>query len=156
MVKVLGRLTFVVIVTLLVPAYGFAQDEDTTPARLEDGAGRQIGRAEIESWPGLFGLQFRLFLDGGTKLRILYADESARRDAPAKFTFREFKVDPRNPKARDEATGTGIATIEPNQLDRDGNVASFSGSMQLTEKRVGEDRYVPTSEPVQRFKIVLQ
>lgn len=154
MLMIVGRLAFAAVLPLLASTYAFAQDE-ATPARLEDGAGKQIGRAEITTSSSRYGLSFRLWLDNGAKLRILYPTDEARRDAPAKFTFREFKVDPRNPKTRGDEIGSGVATVEVAKLSGDGNTESFSGSMQLTTKAVG-DNDVPVNEPAQRFKIVLQ
>jgi hypothetical protein len=155
MSTILGRITIAAGLVLFLTGPALAQDEEATPARLEDGSGRNIGRAEILESPHDYGLYFKLFLDNGSRLRIVRPAEGARRDAPAQFTFLEYRVDPRNPKARGEEIGSGVATIDPHQLGRDGFVTSFSGSMRLTSKAAG-DNDVPVSEASQRFKIVLQ
>lgn len=157
MFRFAGRFVFAAAFLLLVPSYGFAQgdDDDATPARLEDGSGRPIGRAVIGTSPSMYGLYFKLWLDDGTKLRILHPTEEARRDRPAKFTFRDYKVARANATESGDELGSGVATIEPGKLTRDGDTESFSGSMQLTAKLVG-DNEVPVSEPAQRFQIVIR
>ena len=152
------RLILSVTLMLFVPGIAFAQDDDeATPAKLVDASGRSIGRAAILDSHQMYGLYFKLWLDNGTRMRVLHPEDDARRDRPAKFTFRDYKVDPRDPntiKFADEL-GSGIATLEPNRLRRDGDVESFSGSMQLTAKTVG-DNEVPVTEPPQRFTIVVK
>jgi hypothetical protein len=155
MLMLCRRLILAAALTLAIPGYGLAQDDDATPARLEDGSGRSLGRAAILTSPQMYGLYFKLWLDNGSRLRILRPTAEARRDAPAKFTFLEYRVDPREPNARGDEIGSGVAMLEPNKLTRDGSAASFSGTMQLTKKTVGDDE-VPVTEPAQRFTIVLQ
>lgn len=155
MLTLLGRVAIALTCLLTVVPAAAAQDDDIVRATLEDGTGRQIGRAEIHESPHNYGVYFRLMLDGGTKLRVLRPDEGARRNAPAPFSFLEYRVDPQNPGASNEVIGRGTATVDPSVNDRNGVVASFSGSMQLTSRFAG-DNEVPVTEPRLRFKLVIQ
>lgn len=139
----------------VVPAFS-QDDDDTIAARVLDGDNRQVGKAELILDTGdvktNFGYYIKMWLDGGSRLRII-KPQSGSRSSTINCTFREYKVDPKNPKddSRWDETGSGTASL---QMPPTGDVQKITGSMVMTKKVAGDDE-VAVNEKPQKFLIVI-
>ena len=128
-----------------------AQDDDVElVGKVVDAGNRQIGKAELIQSSGvevriMFGYNIKLWLDGGSKLRIV-RPLSGSRSTTITCSFREYKVDPKNPKdsSKWNETGSGTATL---QMTASGEVQKITTTMTLTHRVVGEDEVAVTEKP---------
>src|SRR2546425_895167 len=113
----LGETAIAAFLVSVIAVYAFAQaDDDIVPGKVFDSGNRQIGRAELILDTGdvktNFGYNIKLWLDGGLRLAII-RPQSGSRSSTINCSFREYKVDPKNPKdsSRWNETGSGTATL---------------------------------------------
>jgi hypothetical protein len=134
----------------------FSQDDDTIGAKVLDAGNRPAGKAELILDTGdvktNFGYTIKMWLDGGSRLRIV-RPQSGSRSSTIECSFREYKVDPKDPKNSSswDETGSGTASLK---MPASGDVQKIDASMTLTKKAVGDDE-VAVNEKPQRFVIVL-
>lgn len=147
------RIIVIAILLVVFTATAFAQDDDITTAKVVNTNRQEIGKAEIITASNDFGFYVKMWLNGG-KLRIIKPN-SGSRNTMLNCSFREYKVNPNNPKDQDgwEEIGSGIATLQT-PVDSNGNVSKMTGSMTLTEKVVN-DKEIKVSENAQKFEIIL-
>lgn len=133
--------------------FSFAQDDNLTGKVVDAVSRQQIGKAEIVTTSDDFGFYVKMWLNG-SKLRIIRPD-SGSRATTLNCSFREYKVNPNNPKDQDswEEIGSGTATLQT-PVDSSGNVSKMPGSMVLTEKIVN-DKETKVTEKAQRFEIII-
>src|SRR5688572_863507 len=119
----------------------FAQDDDTVSGKVLDAGNRTIGKADLVLDTGdvktNFGYNVKLWLDSGSRL-IFIRPQSGSRSSTIKCSFREYKVDAKNPKddSRWVETGSGTATL---QMSATGDVQRIAASVTLTTKVVGDN-----------------
>ena len=91
-----------------------------------------------------------MWLDGG-RLRIIRLNSGSRSNINC--SFREYKVDSKNPKDHRlwDETASGTASL---QMPASGEVRKITGSMVMTKKVVG-DEDVAVNEKPQHFTIVI-
>jgi hypothetical protein len=137
-------------------APGFSQDDDVEfVGRVLDASDPQIGKAEFIQHSGdvkiMFDYYIKMWLDGG-RLRII-RPQSGSRSSTINCSFREYKVDPSNPKNTRlwRETGSGTATL---QVPSGDEVRRINGSMVITERVSGDDS-APVNETPQRFVIFI-
>jgi hypothetical protein len=154
---VFSKITIIafLLAAFMIPA--FAQDDDEAiPGKVMDASNRQAGKAELILDTGdvktNFGYNIKLWLDGGSRLRLI-RPQSGSRSSTITCSFREYKVDPKNPKdsTKWDETGSGTATL---QMPASGDVQKITVSIALTKKVVGDDE-VSANEKPQKFVIVL-
>lgn len=146
----------IILLTFLFMAFAtfsFAQDDNLTGKVVDAVSRQQIGKAEIVTTSDDFGFYVKMWLNG-SKLRIIRPD-SGSRATTLNCSFREYKVNPNNPKDQDswEEIGSGTATLQT-PVDSSGNVSKMPGSMVLTEKIVN-DKETKVTEKAQRFEIII-
>lgn len=148
-------MAILLLAVFIVPA--FSQDEDETIAgKVMDNNNRQVGKAELilttKDVKINFDYDIRMWLDGGSRLRIV-RPYSGSRSSAINCSFREYKVDSNNPKddSRWEETGSGTASL---QMPASGDVQKITASMTLTKKLVGDDEVAVNDKP-QKFVIVI-
>lgn len=139
----------------VLPAVG-QDDDEAIPGKVMDAANKQVGKADLILDTGdvktNFGYNIKLWTDGGSRLRMI-RPQSGSRSSTITCSFREYKVDPKNPKdsSKWDETGSGTATL---QMPASGDVQKISVSLTLTKKVVGDDE-VAVSEKPQKFVVVL-
>jgi hypothetical protein len=154
----MNRLKVKIILVVLLSVTGvmraFAQDDVTTGKVVDSVSGKQIGTAEIIIASNDFGFYVKMWLNG-TKLRII-RPTSGSRSTSLNCSFREYKVNPDNPKDESgwEETGSGTATLQT-PVDSSGDVRKMPGSMTFTERIVGDNEVKVTEKP-QKFEIIIK
>jgi hypothetical protein len=132
----------------------FAQDDNLTGKVVDAVSRKEIGKVEIITTSSDFGFYVKMWLNGG-KLRII-RPSSGSRTTTLTCSFREYKVNPNNPKDESgwDEIGSGTATLQT-PVDANGNVSKMLGSMTLTEKIVN-DKEVKVTEKAQNFEIIIE
>ena len=97
----------------VVPA--FSQDEVQATGKVLDAGNRQIGKAELIADTGIqvnFTYRIKMWLDSG-RLRIIRPN-SGSRSSTINCSFRECKVDSKNPKDDQlwDETASGTASLQ--------------------------------------------
>ena len=139
----------------VVPAYSQDNDDAEFGGKVLDAGNRQIGKADFIQDTGdvktNFGYSIKMWLDDG-RLRII-RPSSGSRSSTINCSFREYKVDSKNPKDDRlwDETGSGTASL---QMPPTGEVRKITGSMVMTKKVVG-DEDVAVNEKPQKFVIVI-
>ncbi len=148
-------LAALLLATFMLPAFG-QDDDEAIPGKVMDAGNKQVGKADLILDTGdvktNFGYNIKLWLDGGSRLRLI-RPQSGSRSSTITCSFREYKVDARNPKdsTKWDETGSGTATL---QMPASGDVQKITATMTLTKKVVGDDE-VPANDKPQKFTIVL-
>lgn len=149
--------TKIILITVLLLAFAtttFAQDDNLAGKIVDAVSRKELGKAEIVTTSDDFGFYVKMWLNG-SKLRII-RPSSGSRATTLNCSFREYKVNPNNPK--DDSTweeiGAGTATLQT-PVDSNGNVSKMTGSMTLTEKVVN-DKEVKVTEKAQKFEIIIE
>jgi hypothetical protein len=147
------NLVAILLVSLAFVTIALAQDDNLTGKVVDTVTRKELGKAEIVTTSDNFGFYVKMWLSGG-KLRIIRPD-SGSRATTMNCSFREYKVNPNNPKDSSgwEETGAGTATLQT-PIDNNGNVSKMPGSMIVKEKIVGE-REVKVTEKAQKFEIII-
>lgn len=133
----------------------FSQDDDTTSGKVVDAISRrEIGKAEIITASNDFGFYVKMWLNS-TRLRII-RPISGSRSTTLNCSFREYKVNPNNPKDENswEEIASGTATLQT-PIDSNGNVSKMPGSMTVTE-RIVNDKETKVTEKAQKFEIIIE
>lgn len=146
----------IIVFTFLFMAFAvsvFAQDDNLTGKVVDAVSRQQIGKAEIITTSDDFGFYVKMWLNG-SKLRIIRPD-SGSRATTLNCSFREYKVNPDNPKDSSgwDEIGSGTATLQT-PVDSSGNVSKMPGSMVVTE-RIVNDKETKVTEKAQRFEIII-
>ncbi len=147
-------LSLISFVLFALPVFG--QDDDAVTGKVLDGISRkQIGKAEIITASNDFGFYVKMWLDGGSKLRIIRPG-SGSRSTTLNCSFREYKVDANDPKNETlwDEVASGTATLQT-PVSPSGEVRNMPGSMVVTERVVG-DKDVKVTEKSQRFEIIIE
>jgi hypothetical protein len=148
------KIIFLTFLFLTLAATMFAQDDNLTGKVVDSISRKELGKAEIVTTSDNFGFYVKMWLTG-SKLRII-RPTSGSRATTLNCAFREYKVNPNNPKDENgwEETGAGTATLQT-PVDSSGEVRKMPGSMTLTE-RIVNDKEVKVSEKAQKFEIIIE
>ncbi|MEK7724399.1 MAG: hypothetical protein AAB336_08640 [Acidobacteriota bacterium] len=147
------KIIFIAILFMAFATTAFAQDDNLMGKVVDAVSRKEIGKAEIVTTSDDFGFYVKMWLTG-SKLRIIRPN-SGSRSTTLNCSFREYKVNPNNPKDDSswEEIGSGMATLQT-PVDSNGNVSKMLGSMTLTEKIVN-DKEVKVTEKAHRFEIII-
>ena len=152
-----GKVSMAILLLTMFVVPAFSQDDgDVIAGKVLDAGNRQIGKAELILNTGdvktNFGYDIKLWLDDGSRLRIVRPNSGSRNSA-INCSFREYKVDSNNPKddSRWNETGSGTASLK---MPASGDVKKITASMTLTKKVVG-DNEIEVSDKPQKFVIVI-